>query len=145
MNKDEKLSFKHKVYLFVGILVLSSLIVDGFNLIELNRYNGLMAILLLTMLFSSVQYYAAKKGLDTLLSINRYYQIRKLWNKEKQFDWETVREKELKWTPALFGLSLAQLAILIFTGDTYTTALIAIWAIFLFSYTFHTRPLKKQQ
>lgn len=141
----KKLSFKHKVYLFVGILGLSAFIADGLNLVELNRYNSLMAILLLTILFSSIQYYAAKKGLDTLLSINRDYQIRKLWNKEKQFDWETVRKKQLKWIPFLFGLSFVQLIILIFTGDTYTTALITIWAIILFSYTLYTRPLKKQQ
>lgn len=141
----KKLSFKHIIYLFVGILGLLSLIVDGFNLVELNRYNGLMTILLLTMLFSSIQYYAAKKGLDTLLSINRDYQIRKLWNKEKQFDWETVRKKQLRWIPFLFGLSFVQLFILIFTGDTYTTALISIWAVTLFIYTLYTRPLKKQQ
>lgn len=141
----KKLSFKHIIYLFVGILGLLSLIVDGFNLVELNRYNGLMTILLLTMLFSSIQYYAAKKGLDTLLSINRDYQIQKLWNKEKQFDWETVRKKQLRWIPFLFGLSFVQLFILIFTGDTYTTALISIWAATLFAYTLYTRPLKKQQ
>ncbi|EXJ23404.1 hypothetical protein ADIAL_1162 [Alkalibacterium sp. AK22] len=102
----KKLSFKHKVYLFVGILGLLAFIADGLNLVELNRYNGLMAILLLTILFSSIQYYAAKKGLDTFLSINRDYQIRKLWNKEKRVDWEEVKKKQLRWTPALAGLSL---------------------------------------
>lgn len=81
-----KLSFKSKVYILIGLIFILTLIADIFNLIELNRSNGLIVILSLTILGIGIQYYAAEKGLDTLLSINREYKVCKLWNTEDQFD-----------------------------------------------------------
>ncbi|OJF90320.1 hypothetical protein AX762_04340 [Alkalibacterium sp. 20] len=140
----QKITFKIKVYILYAIIGMLFLIVDIFNIIELNRYNGLMAILVLTILFSGIQYRAALKGLDTMLSINRDYKVRKLWNIENQFDWKTVRKKQMTWAPILMGISLIQLLILYLTYDTYSVVLIILWAINTLSYVIFTRPIKSK-
>lgn len=137
-----RLSFSHKFYILLGLIYILSLLADIFNLVELDRYNGLIAILALTIIITGLQYYAAKKGMETLLSINREYKVRKLWNTEDQFDWKKVRENHMKWAPVLIVISLVQLVILVMTGDTYTTVLIFMWAIDTLFYTVFTRPLK---
>jgi len=136
------LTFKNRFYILLATLLILSFIADVFNLLELDRYSGLMAILLLTILFCGIQYRAAKKGLDTMLSISRDYKVRKLWNTEKQFDWDKVRKNQLKWAPIFMGVSLIQLLILYLTGDTYSAVLIIIWAIYTLIYTILTRPIK---
>lgn len=145
MKRDDrmkKITFKIKVYILLALLSILSLIVDVFNIIELNRYNGLMAILLLTILFCGIQYRAALKSLDTMLSINREYKVRQLWNIENQFDWKTVRKKQIKWAPIFIAISLIEIVTLIVTGDNYHIALTLIWAMNALLYTIFTRPLK---
>ena len=136
------LTFKNKLYLLFAILLILSFIADVFNLFELDRYSGLMAILFLTILICGIQYRAAKKGLDVMLSISRDYKVRKLWNIENQFDWEKVRKNQLKWAPICIGISLMQLFILFFTGNNYSLVLMIIAVINLFSYFILTRPIK---
>ena len=138
----KKITFKNKFYIVIAVIYILALIVDIFNIIEVNRYNSLMFILLLFILLSGTQYYAAKKGLDTMLSINREYKIRKLWNRENKYDWERVRKSEMKWAPIYIGGSLILVVSLYFTDERYSWILLSIWAIITFLYIVFTRPLK---
>ncbi len=138
----KKLSFKNKVYILIAFVVILSLIADIFNVLEINRYNGLMFILLLTILFIGIQYIAAKKGLETMLSINRDYQVRKQWNIENQFDWEKVRTNQIKWAPISIGISLIEIVTLYLTGEKYTLLLMITWAMGTLIYSYFSRPLK---
>ncbi|PRY76188.1 hypothetical protein [Alkalibacterium olivapovliticus] len=137
-----KHAFKNKVYILFAIIGIFSLIVDAFNIVEINRYNGLMAILSLTILVCGIRYRAALKGLDTMLSINRDYKVRQLWSIENQFDWKRVSEKHIKWAKVLMSISLLEIIILVLTGDTFTLALIVVWAITVLLYAHVTRPLE---
>lgn len=139
------LTFKNKFYLLLTALLILSFIADVFNLFELDRYSGLMAILLLTILICGIQYRAAKKSWETMLSINRDYKIRRLWNIENQFDWGKVRKKQIKWAPIFIGIFLIQTLILYLNGDKHSGVLIIVWAINMMLYVIFTRPLKKDQ
>jgi hypothetical protein len=138
----KKLTFKNKFYIFITLFGILALMADIFNIIELNRYNSLMFILLLTIIFCGIQYSAAKKGLDVMLSISKDYYVRQLWNIENQFDWEKVRKNQIKWAPICVGISLVQGFILYLTGEKYAIALMIIWALNIFSYLVLIRPLK---
>ncbi len=138
----KKLTFKYKVYILFVIIGSLSLIADIFDILELNRYNALVVILLLTILFCVIQYLAAMKGLDTMFSISRDYKVRKIWGMENLFDWEKVRERQLRWAPVYTGISLMELFILYVTEHQYIVILMIIWAINLLLYLILTRPLK---
>ncbi|NLB21193.1 MAG: hypothetical protein GX829_10355 [Clostridium sp.] len=138
----KKLTFKTKFYIFLALLLVLALFLDIFDVLERNSYNYSLMILLLIITICAIQYRAAKKGLETMLSINRDYNIRKTWNKEHQFDWEKVRLNQIKWAPICIGLSLIELLILMFTGDAYILAIFIIAVINLFIYLFFTRPVK---
>lgn len=138
----KKISFKIKIFILLAIIIVLSLIVDVFNLLEPNRYNVLMLILFLSILFSGIQYFAAKKDLETMLSINNYYQRHKEWNIENQFDWEKVRRNQMKWAPLNIKISLIEIVILYLTGEKYTTLLMIIWGINTLAFLYFVRPLK---
>lgn len=138
----KKLAFRTKFYIFLTLLLISAFFIDVLNLFELNRYGGLMLILVVFIFFCSVQYRAAKISLDTLLSITRDYKIRKLWNKEHLFDWEKMRENIIKWAPILIGIFLIEVIILLLTGESYTTPLFILSAVSAFLYVVLTRPIK---
>lgn len=133
-----KLTLKHKVYLLQAIIIILSLLADMFDLLELNLYNGLWVMLLLTILFCGIYYYAALQGLSTLLSIDQEYKIRKLWNIEHQFDWEKVRKNQLKFAPFIIILSLIEVFILLLTGKKYTIPLFIIWVISILTHSLFT-------
>ncbi|HEM3651522.1 TPA: hypothetical protein U1C42_002146 [Streptococcus suis] len=138
----KKMNFKYKVYILLAIIGGFSLIADIFDILELNRYNALVVILLLTILFCVIQYRAAMKGLDTMFSIGRDYKVRKIWGVENLFDWEKVRERQLRWAPVCTGISLMELFILYVSKHQYIVILMIIWAINLLLYVILTRPLK---
>ena len=138
----KKLSFKTKFYIFLTLLLISTFFIDLFNLFELNRYSGLMLILVVFIFFCSVQYRAAKISLDTLLSITRDYEIRKLWHKEHQYDWEKMRENIITWAPICIAIHLIEVLVLFFTGNSYTMPLLILWAVTTFLYVIFTRPIK---
>ncbi|MGX7108663.1 hypothetical protein [Facklamia miroungae] len=138
----KKLSYRTKFFTVLAIIFILSLVADFYDLLEVNRYNVSMVVLLLSTLIYASQSHAAIKSVETMLSVSLDYQQRKWWNIEDQYDWEKVRMNKKKWAPIGVGISLIQIVIFLLAGERYFLFQLIIWIMTALTYAHFIRPVK---
>lgn len=77
---------------------------DRFEIIEQTRFNYLVGILILSILFLGIQNLAARKRTETIKGLSRAYVSIKRRKLEHRYDWAETRRNYMKGTALLIKM-----------------------------------------
>lgn len=139
----KRLSFKQKVLILIFFLLSAAFMLDRFEIIEQTRFNYLVGILILSILFLDIQNLAARKRTETIKGLSRAYVSIKRRKLEHRYDWAETRRNYMKGTALLIKIYGFLLGFLLITRERYETYVLIIWAIALLAYMYYIKPAWK--